>query len=378
MAGFLEQDWTRIHRDTTFRPVTPLLALCSAGYGVGVRLRLWGFRSGLFRRHRAPGPVISVGNVTVGGTGKTPFVIMLAEWCRRTGYRPAVLSRGYGGRHGDKVMEVSDGQGIKADAGACGDEPWLLANALDGVPVIVSKKRVLAARYAGERFGCDLFILDDGFQHMELERDVDVVLVDAAHPFGNGRLLPWGPLREPVRRIRRADACVITRCGKETAAEKTHRLLAGMFPSKPVFRSDHVPYGLCFPRTGKVHAPGFLKGRRVAAFAGIADPDAFRESLEGLGADVVCFRGFRDHHRYRAGEIRDLLREMKARGGEYLLTTEKDWPRVSRFVTDLSCAGYLSIRLELVSGRDAFFTMVRKRIERAAGAPGPGSVESVL
>lgn len=326
----------------------------------------WRFRT----RRALPGFTVSVGNLTVGGTGKTPATCMLAQWARQEGFRPAVLSRGYGGVYEENVLVVSDGNAIKAGPGEAGDEPCLMARQLEGVPIITSKNRYEAGILARERYGCDLFILDDGFQHLALERDLDMVLMDGTSPFGNGFLLPRGPLREPVGYLNRAHAFVLTRCNREGEAGEADAVLGREFPGKPIFKSYHAPAKIVFPETGDKEEPGMLpkmlKGRRVAAFAGIARPVVFQETLEGLGAEVVFFKGFRDHHNYAAEEIQDLAAEKGRCGADYLLTTEKDWVRMEKTARGVPGMGYLTVEFALWD-RDAFFNMVRASMKGGIG-----------
>ncbi|MBW1946118.1 MAG: tetraacyldisaccharide 4'-kinase [Deltaproteobacteria bacterium] len=337
-------DWSKIHASDRFTPVTPLLAVCSLLYSAGVRLYhlAWRFRT----RQALPGFTVSVGNLTVGGTGKTPATCLLAKWARDEGFEVAVLSRGYGGSHENNVLEVSDGDGIRAGPDEAGDEPYLMARRLKGVPVIVSRNRYDAGMLAHEKYGTNCFILDDGFQHIALERDLDLVLMDAARPLGNGFLLPRGPLREPEGYLKRAHAFVLTRCSGEGGAAEAEAMLGREFPGKPVFRSDHVPGKIIFPNRDNDEEPGFLQGKRVAAFAGIARPEVFQETLEGLGAEVVYFKGFKDHHFFTNSELKDLVTRKESSKADCLLTTEKDW---------------------VLSDRDAFFGLVKARMEVGKG-----------
>ena len=357
-------DWASIHASDRFTPFTPVLALCSLLYSAGVRMHhlAWRFRT----RRTLPGFTVSVGNITVGGTGKTPAACMLAQWAGQEGFRPAVLSRGYGGSHPKKVLEVSDGNAIKAGPGEAGDEPCLMARRLKGVPVVISRDRYDAGTFVHDRYGCDFFILDDGFQHLALERDLDLVLMDGTRPFGNGFLLPWGPLREPAGNLKRAHAFVLTRCDREGEAAEAEGFLDSKFPGKPVFRSRHAPGRVVFPEKGEEQGPESLKGKRVAAFAGIARPKVFQETLEGLGAEVVFFRGFRDHHSYTVEEVQDLAAEKGHCRADYLLTTEKDWVRMEEVVQGIPGMGYLTVEFALWD-KEAFFDMVRARMEAGKG-----------
>jgi tetraacyldisaccharide 4'-kinase len=321
------------------------------------------------RKKTLPGFVVSVGNITVGGTGKTPAVSMLAGWARQEGYRTAVLSRGYGGSYQSDVLEVSDGVRVKATAQEAGDEPYLLAKKLQGTPVIVSKKRFAAGMYARERFGCDLFILDDGFQHVTLKRDLDLVLIDGNDGFGNGHLLPLGPLREPIAQLARADAYVITRCRNSSAGDPLLAFLKERFPGKPVFHGEHIPERVLFPSGDGAQSPLFLGGKRVLAFAGLARPRVLRETLTRLGADVVHFREFRDHHPFTYEDLQDLILAKEGMDAEYLITTEKDWVRMGHLVSGRPDVGYLQVRFRLKGGEGGFFEMIRKGLVASIGTP---------
>jgi tetraacyldisaccharide 4'-kinase len=355
-------DWAKIHEKRGLSPATVPLAALSFFYGLGVRLRM---KTNAKRRQRSlPGFVLSIGNLTVGGTGKTPAVCMVAEWARKQGYRPAVLSRGYGGRHAQKVLEVCDEHGVATTPVESGDEPYLLATRLQGIPVIVSKSRYQAGLLAREKHGTDFYILDDGFQHLALERNLDLVFMDAASPFGNGHLLPWGPLREPTAHLHRANAFVFTRSEKGNAetGQNLMRSLKREFPGKPLFESHHVPEKVIFPARDKDHGPEFLHRKRVIAFAGIARPDAFRHTLRVLGAEPVAFKAFRDHHPYTGKEIRHLNEEKERLQADCLVTTEKDWVRLKDLGIQLLDLAFLSIRFELLGESETFFNMIKEKV----------------
>ncbi len=359
----MRPDWALIHRQGPPRFWFPFLAFFCRLYGAGVGIRQWGYQCGLMKRESLPGAVVSIGNLTAGGTGKTPAVLFLASWAAESGYRVAVLSRGYGGKYGPEVLVVSDGTHLTASPRESGDEPYLLAKRLQNVPVLVSRKRYQAGWYAHEKLGCDFFILDDGFQHVGLERDLDLVLIDSESPFGNGYLLPLGPLREPVDHLSRADACVLTRFKDPSSGDGTLSALKKRFPGKHFFCANHVPEKVVFPGSGKELEPEHLKGKRVVAFAGIAKPDTFRLTLETLGADLAGFRSFRDHYSFRPEDIRSLITFKQSVGAGYLLTTEKDWVRIASIGPEISEIGYLSIRFSLIKDEDAFFRMIRERAE---------------
>ena len=253
---------------------------------------------------RAPVPVVSVGNLTLGGTGKTPATAWVARRLAAGGRRPAIVTRGYRGGAGAGPLEVSRGAGPLVDAALGGDEPVLLATLLP-VIVVAGSDRIAGARRAAE-LGADVVILDDGFQHRRLARDLDLVLLDAASPFGNGFLLPAGPLREPPGSLSRAGVVVLTRWNGEEAPPR--------LPS-PVVRSRHRPAGFRDAAGREVPAPA-----RAVAFCGFARPDSFRDALQEVGVEVVEMRTFPDHHRFDASELASLAAGAR-RAGAALVTT---------------------------------------------------------
>ncbi len=351
-------DWSRIHENKTFGFWSLLLAILSVPYNLGNRFRLWSYKKGLFKKRSLPGIVVSIGNLTVGGTGKTPAVAMLAKWASDKGYRVAILSRGYGGKYKDKVFEVTDGSSIKANPRKTGDESYLLAKKLSGIPLVISKRRYLAGLLAHIKFDCNFFILDDGFQHLELKRDLDLVLIDAKNAFGNGHLLPWGPLREPLSQLRRADVFIITRVSSSGPGDAVPSFLKKEFPSIPVFYADHLPSEIVFPSINKVHKPAFIKGKAVLGFAGIARPDQFKDTLVRLGAEVVYFKGFKDHYQFSGEDILNLIHMKEKTGAQYLLTTEKDWIRISSLGLVCHDMAYLCVEFVLLSEPKKFFSMI--------------------
>lgn len=353
-------DWSRLHdREGIGLPILPL-ALLSLIYGLGVRLRVRVWE----RREKAclPGFVLSVGNLTVGGTGKTPAAMMLARWAVKEGYRVAVLSRGYGGAYRGETLEVTDGHNIQAGPLEAGDEPYLMASRLEGVPVILARSRYLAGLHARRRFNSNFFILDDGFQHLSLKRDLDLILMDAGRPLGNGHLLPWGPLREPVAHLTRADAYLLTKgSASEVLEDRWPLRLKEEFRAKPVFSSRQRPERVHFPNRREDHDPEYLTGRRILAFAGIARPDRFRSTLEGLGAEVLFYQVFPDHHQFSAGELRELADLKDRLRADCVMTTEKDWVRLRGQVDDADLA-YLRIRLDLGPDFDGLVSLIRERL----------------
>jgi tetraacyldisaccharide 4'-kinase len=273
-------------------------------------------------RVRAGIPVVSVGNLTVGGTGKTPIVCWIAERLRDDGRRPAVVSRGYGGTAGRGPCVVSRGEGPRVDVRVAGDEPYFMAHTLPGVRVIVGSHRAGGVE-AAVATGADIAILDDGFQHRRLARDLDLLLVDRSDPFGGGRLLPAGRLREPLSGMSRADLVLLTRsCSAELRVE-LETTLRRHLTGAPVLEAGHECVGF-------VDAEGEATevGPRVVAFCGIGHPAGFRRDLEARGLELVDFVVFRDHHDYSSAELHALSARASASGAG-LVTTEKDLARLS-------------------------------------------------
>lgn len=283
---------------------------------------------------RLPLRVISLGNLVVGGTGKTPHTALIADHFRRRGNKVVILSRGYGGEKSKSGAVISSPEKIIGTLQEGGEEPFWLAEQLPGVAVVIGKNRYRAGLLARERWGAELAILDDGFQHLGLEREVNILLLSASQPFGSGGLLPRGTLREPREQIRRADVVLITHT--EMIADREQDALKGqvsaLHPGRPVFFSRHVPQGVWKYPAGESRPLSGLKGKRVLAFCGLGQPDSFRHSLKTLGVELVGLRPFRDHQVYREKKKQLLLEEAAALQAEALLTTEKDalklgvWP----------------------------------------------------
>jgi tetraacyldisaccharide 4'-kinase len=349
-------DWSRIHDQDKLTPATLPLAALSFLYRAVLTL---GMRAPV-KKNTLPGFVVSLGNLTVGGTGKTPAAAMLAQWAVERNYKPAILSRGYGGKRRERILEVSDGKAVLATPVEAGDEPYLLAKKLKGIPVIISKNRFDAGLFAHKKHGTDLFVLDDGFQHVKLHRDLDLVLLDATRPFGNMHLLPWGPLREPVDHLGRADAFIITRSGEE-ATLSLMEFLKNRFQGKPIFRSCHMPEKILFPRSWRSYGPAFLLGKKVAAFTGIAKPEQFKETLTKLGAEVLLFKTFPDHHPFSLAEIEEMI--LWAKNADCLMTTEKDWVRIEDLGIHEDKLCYLTVNFELLPEREHFFNLVKQGIQ---------------
>lgn len=308
------------------RPLCPL-------YAGAMALRAWLYRRGIFRSERLPVPVICIGNLTMGGTGKTPLVMAVTRMLEAMGRKPALVSRGYRGQAREAVNVVADGRAVLLDAAAAGDEPRLLAESLPGVPVITGRRRALAGRAAVERFGADAIVLDDGFQHLALCRDLDLVLFNAHAEMEKEKVFPGGNLREPFKALARAQAAVVTGVGPATSAkaERFRRFLRDRFPGLPVFTCGYRPVALREEPGGSPCGLGAVKGMPLCGFCGIATPESFRQTLAGLDCRLQGFRAFRDHHQYGRGDLEALVGWAKGQGGQGLITTEKDFVKIGPF-----------------------------------------------
>ncbi|MCX6356289.1 MAG: tetraacyldisaccharide 4'-kinase, partial [Candidatus Aureabacteria bacterium] len=318
---------------------------------------------GVITPRRLPRPVISVGNLAAGGTGKTPFVRLLAAELKKRGTRVAILSRGYGAPAAARPPRlVTDGAMVFLTAAEAGDEPAMLARALDGVAIVIDPDRFRGGVFALAQLPVDIFILDDGFQHRRLEREVDILLLDATRPFGNGRLLPAGPLREPAGAVARADIIVLTRCPSQPAAT-----LAGDLSRPgsraPVFLSTHHPVRLIEHGPGVARDITWLKGRRIAVLSGIARPEEFARTLNDLGARVVCRRDFPDHHCFTCDELEAFSTEAARGGAEAILATAKDAVRLPETPSLPLPLLVLEIEMGIVGGTDKLIQSVLTVLE---------------
>jgi tetraacyldisaccharide 4'-kinase len=312
---YLRDLWDGKRQGVGDRLLLSFLTMLSYPYGLALRLRAAAYAAGLFRFRRLPRPVVAVGNLTVGGTGKTPMVVYLAHWFMERGKRVAVLSRGYGGSLEGSTRIVADGRTIFLSPGETGDEPYLLASSLPGLMVVIGADRYRAGLLALERLNPDIFILDDGYQHLRLQRDLNLLLLDCGKPFGNGLTLPAGILRESVSAAERADLVIYTRCGSTEPARIT---------GKPWLRASHRLTGALSLAGGVPQPFGSLGDLRGMAFAGIAEPSAFFDSLEREGVRLTATLAFPDHCRYGEEEIAAICRLKDASRVDYLLTTGKD------------------------------------------------------
>ncbi len=363
-----------------FFSLNSFLFMLSLVYGAVVQLRTAGYERELLGSRRLPCKVISVGNITVGGTGKTPLTVYLAERVRRYGYRVAVISRGYKGGAEKGGGIVSNGQEIVMSPEKAGDEPFMMAHQLKSIeiPVIVGRNRFEAGMLAVSQFDSEVIILDDAFQHMKIKRDLNLVLLDSQRPFGNKHLLPRGILREPISSLSRSDAFVLTRSDPASASAKPDMPapLQMITARRPVYRIFYVPYVHKMIKGQNSKTPQhltnsyltdikFLKDKKVFAFCGIGNNDDFKRTVESIRCELRNFIGFPDHHRYSERDIQSILRSAADTKAQFLITTEKDYARIAhRVILPLDL---VIIGIHVCFGDDeaAFDEFIKTRLSRS-------------
>ncbi len=311
-------------------------------YGVVGWLRNFCYDSGLISSYRSVLPIVSVGNISAGGTGKTPVADWLVKEFQKQGKRPAIVSRGYGGSFSGAVGIVSSGDDILMTAAECGDEPCLLAKRNPDCPVIIAKKRINGIKALEKAKTADLIILDDGFQHRAVKRDVDLVLLDSSHPLGNGWPLPAGNLREFSRALRRADFLLMTR-----AETQNHPDIMGFQP----YTSCHQLSAVAVSLDGEKRPLSQLKNLNLLAFAGIANPEHFFVSLKNSGLSLQKKFSFTDHAVYQSQALGRL--KEATRGLDALITTEKDAVKLSADMFELPCY-YVSMDIKINNSTQLF------------------------
>lgn len=336
-----------------------LLSVAAAFYGVGIALRNRMFDKGRAKswavtpaglvtadRTQAAVPVISVGNITVGGTGKTPMVIWLCNLLRAEGINCAILTRGYAARGNS-------------------DEPAILAKNCPGAAVVVNADRRRAAVEAVRRHHAQVLVMDDGFQHRRLHRDIDIVTIDATLPFGYGRMLPAGLMREPPAALKRAHAAIITRCdlvSKDDLA-KLAETVSGINPNMVVAQAIHTP--VCAVAAGDRQIPlEQLRGRSVYAFCGIANPEAFLATIASLGANLAGSKIYDDHHKYTAADVAAICREAARLEAEMMLTTEKDYNKIAPPTGNPPgpSLAYLAVRMQFLAGQEQITQLIKRSL----------------
>lgn len=349
------------------------LRVLSALYGAAISIRIWLYSKNIIESRKVPCFVISIGNIVAGGSGKTPMTIYMAEMARSMGLKPLVVSRGYGGaveREGECSFLAGDGEGgLISDPQIVGDEPFMMASRLS-FPVVVGKDRFKAIMMSLDLFraegeGIDLIILDDGFQHIRLKRDLNIVLMDCNRPFGNGSLLPAGRLREsPLRALERADITVFTRYSGDGSYKQIindHKKSGNIF-----FTASHRPFLHRFLKRAQISPVVTLeelKGRQACLFSGIADNSSFRKTVEKLGLSVKAHLEFNDHHMYKGEEISMIVETYQRVGADLMMTTEKDYARLSAdmqrdLLMDFAVVG---IEIDFMDKKEEFENLIRER-----------------
>ena len=318
--------------------------------------------------------VIVVGNITVGGTGKTPVVEKLAKTLQQNGRKVGIISRGYKSKNeslSKKILRfvtngavtppkiVSDGKNVLLGSKLAGDEPYMLANNLPGVVVVCDKNRVKAGYFAIKDFGCDTLVLDDGFQYLKLKGSLNICLVDSTNPFGNEHLLPRGILREPLHRLSKADYILITKTKNIQQCEELHQTIRNHNSLAKIIYCKHTPRFLVDIKSKEEKNLDFIKEKKVAVFSGIAYPESFEGTIKEQGAEIIYTKRFLDHHRFSAGEIKTVFMEAFASGAEMILTTEKDAVRLPKIFPKIPLY-YLRLEIDLLSHEDDFDSLARR------------------
>ena len=337
-----------------------LLGVASAGYSIAVRERNFLYSNGWLKAYHVDATVICIGNITVGGTGKTPLVVWLCKHLisdfnfQISDFGCAILTRGY------KVN-----QNLKIKAQIYTDEVAIHAESCAGIKVIVNPDRVAGAIEAISKFKAEVLIMDDGFQHRGLARDLDIVAIDGTQPFGYGRMLPAGLLREPVTSLKRADAVVITRCDQITEIElsQIEKKLEAINPNMIIARSIHSP---AYVKTtdNKETSLDHLKGKKIFAFCGIGNPGAFLNTLKSLSCDLAGEKIYNDHHHYTNDCLADIYEQAECLKADLILTTQKDWTKIKRLALlkkDIPL-GYIGIEIKFLAGEEKLRGLIEKTL----------------
>lgn len=332
-------------------------------------IRKWLYDSGTLKTRRLPYPVICVGNLTTGGTGKTPAVIAITQILNKEdGNKPrvAILSRGYKRKSKAPVLVVSDGKSILATPEESGDEPYLMASSLKNVPVVVGSDRYKSGIYSAEHTGADVFLLDDGYQHLRLHRDINILLMDASNPYGNGYLLPKGILREPLHGISRAGCVIVTRAN-EGGKNNIEALVRKHNPAAPLFYASYKAAEIT-DINGNLHGINTIMNQRVFIFSGIANPKSFQKSIEYIGGKVVGEMSYPDHYWYKNDDLQKIWEAASVVSADAVMTTAKDAVRLHGLdLYDKTGAGtkLRILHVEMIIERE-FEEWIKKQILRAS------------
>ena len=335
------------------------LCILEVVYAACTTFRNFLYDRSFIRTKNIPCRVISIGNITVGGTGKTPVVIMTAKMLCDTGFSVAIVSRGYG-RKSHAPLVVSDESGILVSPAEAGDEPHIIAQELPGIPVVVGKNRYKAAQLAYERFKPRIIILDDAFQHRRLYRNVNIVTMDAENPFGNDHLLPRGLLRESPFELKRAHLVIVTRFGDEYRKDKFERMIRFHYRNALIFWSKHVPAGLREPCVKKRLELNTIRGKKTAALSNIVNHDSFHRILESLDAEIVAKHTMPDHHTYTREELENIETSARDADADVLVMTAKDERNIpERYNAEIIDKLVLDIEAELIDDKEAYLDIIK-------------------
>ncbi|BFU93771.1 MAG: Tetraacyldisaccharide 4'-kinase [Nitrospira sp.] len=338
-------------------------------YGLAGRIRAALYRRGWLARRRLPVPVVSVGNLTVGGTGKTPLVIRLAEWLSGDGKRVAILSRGYRRAGSAPSLVVSDGASLLAAPEEAGDEPYLMARRCPAAVVAVGADRYELGRWVLDRFPVDYILLDDGFQHLAVERDVDLLLVDATDADGLRAVFPAGRLREPIDAAARASMIVVTKADRPEQVAVVAELLRPVTVGTPVAQAVFRPEMLVSVTSGSQQPLTWCRGKTAVLCSGIADPASFQTLAIRLGMIPVDHMVYRDHHSYTSGDVSRVRAKAAAANADVVMTTEKDAGKLASLLTPSDC-GWWAVRLgtDIVAGERELRALIAKASADRTGA----------
>jgi tetraacyldisaccharide 4'-kinase len=348
----------RAWEEETPRALAAALGVLSVGYRAALLARGWLYDARLLSTGRLPCPVVSLGNVTVGGSGKTPLAELAALTLVALGAAPVVVSRGYG-RATRGVQVVADRQGVRLGARAAGDEPLLLAERLPGIPVIVGENRFEAGRHAVEAHGASVIVLDDGFQNRTISKNLEILAVSARAPWGNGRLFPRGQLRESLSSLRRSHLVVVTNPSGDDEVDAITRTLRLQDSPAPVVTARYEALEARRAVDGARLPLSELRGRRLLGFGGLASPRSFMETLRRLGVLLAGFVEFGDHHWYGEADLAEVTRRAGLAGAEGLITTEKDAVRLRELALPRLPLWVLTVQMVLASGQAAWVEALR-------------------
>lgn len=332
-------------------------------YKLGFDLHKSAYKYSFLKEHKLNVPVICIGNLTMGGTGKTPIVEYTANYLHELGKHPAILSRGYkGNTQSSQSHVVTDGNTIISSPDQCGDEPYLLAQNTNGIIIIVNKNRYLGGQLAIGKFGCDVIVMDDGFQHHALKKDCSIVVIDSTNPFGNGRLIPLGILREPIDALSRANAVILTHVPFAKNLSEIKDKIKSVNPNIPIIESVHMPDSFVDLNDKSIIDLSDIMGKKTVSLSAIGNPKNFNNTLTDLGIDVVHSLEYRDHYFYNDNDVNEISQACEKYKPDYLITTQKDAIKFESLnIEKINCPFiYLKIKIEFLNNKDILNELIKK------------------